>query len=75
MGADTRGLPKERRYVLLVTDEEPTPSGAIEGLVAELATLVSECPYFEYVITDDAAKFGIFDTHHNALLRIGRLPR
>jgi hypothetical protein len=68
-------LPERRSFVLLVSDEEPTPAGAITGSVADLATLVSQCPYFEYVVTDDRATFGIFDTHHNVLIRVGPLPR
>jgi hypothetical protein len=67
-------LPEQRSYVLLVTDEKPTPVGALKGSVADLATLVAECPYFEYVITDEAGTFGIFDSHHNVLIRVGRLP-
>ena len=67
-------LPEQRSYVLLVTDEKPTPAGAVKGSLADLATLVAECPYFEYVVTDEAATFGILDTHHNVLIRVGRLP-
>ena len=68
-------LPELRSYILLVTDEKATPAGAVKGSLADLATLVDECPYFEYVVTDEAASFGIFDTHHNVLIRVGRLPR
>ena len=67
-------LPDDRRFVLVVTDEEPTPSGAVEGSVEDLASLVAECPFFEYLITDHEATFGVFDTHHNTLVRLGELP-
>jgi hypothetical protein len=65
----------ERRYVLLVTDEEPVPAGAVSGRLDDLDRLAGECWLFEYVITDEAASFGVFDTHHNALIRVGALPR
>ena len=67
-------LPEERSLVLLVTDEEAVPAGGVKGATADLAELVAGCPYFEYVVTDDAASFGIFDTHHNELIRVGPLP-
>jgi hypothetical protein len=67
-------LPRQQRFILLVTDEEPTPAGAVSGSVADLATLIRETWHFEYVITDGDATFGIFDTHHNVLIRVGTLP-
>lgn len=63
-----------RRFTLLVTDDQPIPAGAVSGSLHDLGTLVGECRYFEYVITDEAAAFGVFDTHHNALIRVGSLP-
>ncbi len=67
-------LSEDRAYVLLVTNEEPRPAGGLRGSLAALAELIGECPYFEYLVTDDAASFGVFDTHHNALIQIGPLP-
>jgi len=67
-------LPADGQLVLLVTDEEPVPVGAVRGRAGELVHLVGECSYFEYVITDDTASFGILDTHHNVLIRVGRTP-
>ncbi len=60
--------PRREAYVLLVTDEEPEPKGAVRGSLVGLRSLVSESPYFEYVVTDDKTSFGIFDTHHNTLV-------
>jgi hypothetical protein len=67
-------LPATRLVVLLVTDEESVAGGAVRGRPGELAALVGECPYFEYVVTDDTASFGIFDTHDNVLIRVGAVP-
>lgn len=64
-------LPTSDSLVLLVTDEQAAPAGAVKGRLVHLAELVARCPYFEYVITDEGAGFGIFDTHHNALVRVG----
>jgi hypothetical protein len=49
------------------------PAGAVSGSLHDLGTLVGECWHFEYVIPDEAASFGGFDTHHNALIRVGSL--
>jgi hypothetical protein len=67
-------LPDQRFFVLLVTDEEPAPAGAVDVRTADLAELVAKCPYFEYIVTDDATSFGISNTHHNNLIRVGPLP-
>lgn len=40
-----------------------------------LEALVEECPYFEYLLTDAGSTFGIFDTHHNALVCVGDINR
>jgi hypothetical protein len=63
--------PARAAYVLLVTDEEPEPAGAFRGPLTALDKLVGESPYFEYLVTDEDATFGIFDTHHNMLICVG----
>jgi hypothetical protein len=68
-------LAPEGDYILLVTDEEPEPAGAVRASAQDLERLVRECSYFEYVITDERASFGIFDTHHNVLIAVGALSR
>jgi len=57
--------------VLVATDERAEPHGAFTGGSAALTELVRGSPYFEYLVTDHEGSFGIFDTHHNALMLIG----
>ena len=43
-------LVPEGEYILLITDEEPEPAGAVGASAKDLQRLVRECSYFEYVV-------------------------
>jgi len=56
--------------VVLVTDEEPVPRGALRGSSTDLRRVIAGGPFFEYLVTDDDVSFGIFDAHHNDLVHL-----
>lgn len=62
--------PERARYVLLVTDDLPYPGGAVCGSLEDLGELVRACRSFSYVVTDEGASFGIFDTPDKVLIHV-----
>jgi hypothetical protein len=56
--------------ILIVTDENPDPAGALVGPWSAQRRLLEEMHYFEFALTDADLRWAIFDTHHNGLLLV-----
>jgi len=54
--------------ILVVTDDEPDPAGAVVGPWQDLVRMLGELPPFEFFLTDERGSWAIFDTHHNELI-------
>jgi hypothetical protein len=64
----------DSHVLLLVTDDEPPPWPSIEGPLGLLMALVRKQRYFEFFVTDPGTDWVVFDTHHNELVILGKLP-
>ncbi|MDB5806243.1 MAG: hypothetical protein JWN73_3565 [Betaproteobacteria bacterium] len=75
--AELRKLIKQdERVRLFVTDDEPPPWPAFEGLREEIFFLIGEQSYFEFFLVPANAiepAWVIFDTHHDQLIVAGQI--
>jgi Family of unknown function (DUF6756) len=59
---------------LIVTDDQPEPSGVVKGPPEAILNLLNETPKFEYAMTDPDVGWLILDNHHDVLVTVGELP-
>ena len=64
-------LGRERTLWLAATDDEPPPWSVVRGTTRQILELLRDCRWFEYWVSDEAASFVVFDTHHQELVIAG----
>jgi hypothetical protein len=68
LAALTTVVGAHERAVLVFTNEDPIPDGAIAGTVSDLIELLRASAGFEYAMVAEDFSWMIFDTHHNEIL-------
>ncbi len=64
-------LGRARVLLLAATDDEPPPWSVVCGTTRQIVELLRDCRWFEFWVSDDAASFVVFDTHHQELVIAG----